>query len=48
MIGGLVLFGAPGFILGPLTITITLLLVEFFAKRMDRDASHDTRKASSQ
>ena len=48
MIGGLVLFGAPGFILGPLTITITLLLVEFFAKRMDRDASHDTRKGSSQ
>ncbi len=30
MIGGLVLFGAPGFILGPLTVTVTVLLVEFW------------------
>lgn len=33
MIGGLVLFGAPGFILGPLAITVTLLLVEIWALR---------------
>ena len=32
MIGGLVLFGAPGFILGPLAITVTMLLVEFWTK----------------
>lgn len=34
MIGGLVLFGAPGFILGPLTVTVTVLLVEFWAARV--------------
>jgi len=32
MIGGLVLFGAPGFILGPLAVTVTVLLVEFWNK----------------
>lgn len=31
MIGGLTLFGAPGFILGPLAVTVTLLLVEVWA-----------------
>ena len=29
IIGGLLLFGAPGFILGPLAATMTLLFVEF-------------------
>lgn len=32
IIGGLVLFGAPGFILGPLAATMTLLLVEFWMR----------------
>ena len=27
-VGGLILFGAPGLILGPLAVTITMLLVE--------------------
>jgi predicted PurR-regulated permease PerM len=31
MIGGLTLFGAPGFILGPLAVTVTMLLVEVWA-----------------
>lgn len=35
MVGGLVLFGAPGFILGPLAITITILLMGFWADRAD-------------
>ncbi|MEO8244298.1 MAG: AI-2E family transporter [bacterium] len=30
IVGGLVLFGAPGFILGPLAATITMLLVQFW------------------
>jgi predicted PurR-regulated permease PerM len=33
MIGGLALFGAPGFILGPLSVTVTVLLVEVWAER---------------
>ncbi|TJV87933.1 MAG: AI-2E family transporter, partial [Mesorhizobium sp.] len=31
MIGGLALFGPPGFILGSLAVTVTLLLVEIWA-----------------
>lgn len=34
IVGGLVVFGAPGFILGPLTATLTILLVEMW-KRHD-------------
>ena len=33
MIGGLVLFGTPGFILGPLAATVTILLVETWGSR---------------
>jgi predicted PurR-regulated permease PerM len=33
IIGGLLLFGAPGFILGPLAATTTLLLVGFWTRR---------------
>lgn len=33
MIGGLALFGAPGFILGPLAVTVTMLLIEVWAAR---------------
>lgn len=32
IIGGLLLFGAPGFILGPLAATMTMLLVEFWMR----------------
>jgi predicted PurR-regulated permease PerM len=35
IIGGLLLFGAPGFILGPLAATTTLLVVEFWMRRAD-------------
>lgn len=34
MIGGLLLFGAPGFILGPLSATMTMLLVEFWMRQV--------------
>ena len=33
MVGGLILFGAPGFILGPLAVIITILLVEIWRER---------------
>ncbi len=33
IVGGLLLFGAPGFILGPLTATITMLLIEFWTRQ---------------
>lgn len=33
IVGGLVLFGAPGFILGPLTATMTMLLLEMWRRR---------------
>ena len=33
IIGGLVLFGAPGFILGPLVVTVTMLLVSLLNRR---------------
>ena len=32
IIGGLLLFGAPGFILGPLAATMTMLMVEFWRR----------------
>jgi predicted PurR-regulated permease PerM len=35
IVGGLLLFGAPGFILGPLTATMTTLLVEFWMRHAD-------------
>lgn len=35
IVGGLLLFGAPGFILGPLAATITMLLVEFWTQHAD-------------
>lgn len=41
MIGGLVLFGAPGFILGPLAVTLTMLLVGFSATRTRSGAPPD-------
>lgn len=43
MIGGLALFGAPGFILGPLAVTVTLLLVEVWAVG-ERSGSHKQRE----
>lgn len=33
IVGGLLLFGAPGFILGPLAATITMLLIEFWTRQ---------------
>ena len=45
IVGGLLLFGAPGFILGPLAATVTMLLVEFWirqeATRQTDDLSHE-------
>lgn len=32
IVGGLLLFGAPGFILGPLAATMTILMVEFWTR----------------
>lgn len=34
MIGGLLVFGAPGFILGPITVTLTLLLIDIWRGRV--------------
>ena len=34
IVGGIILFGAPGFILGPLSATITMLLVEFWTRQV--------------
>ncbi|WP_309663290.1 AI-2E family transporter, partial [Tabrizicola sp.] len=39
IVGGLLLFGAPGFILGPLAGTITMLLVEIWLRH---EASNHT------
>ena len=33
LIGGLILFGPPGFILGPLAVTVTVLLLEIWRER---------------
>ncbi|MCX5516260.1 AI-2E family transporter [Kaistia algarum] len=35
MIGGLVVFGLPGFILGPLTVTLTLTLIDIWRGRTE-------------
>ncbi|MBC7479881.1 MAG: AI-2E family transporter [Pseudorhodobacter sp.] len=35
IVGGLLLFGAPGFILGPLTATMTMLLLEFWTRHAE-------------
>jgi len=35
IVGGLLLFGAPGFILGPLAATMTMLLVEFWTQHAE-------------
>lgn len=47
MIGGLVLFGAPGFILGPLAVTVTMLFLEIWVKRVDEDPLRLDRKPRS-
>lgn len=41
IIGGLVLFGAPGFILGPLAATMTMLLVQFWMRDVGSDPGGD-------
>jgi predicted PurR-regulated permease PerM len=38
-VGGLILFGAPGLILGPLAVTITMLLVEIWKVRSETHGS---------
>lgn len=45
IIGGLVLFGAPGFILGPLAATTTVLLVEFWTRNEVPTQSKDQEPA---
>ena len=35
IVGGLLLFGAPGFILGPLTATMTMLPLEFWTRHAE-------------
>lgn len=42
MIGGLVVFGAPGFIIGPLAVTVTILLVNFWKARTGAVAVAET------
>jgi predicted PurR-regulated permease PerM len=39
MIGGLVLFGASGIVLGPLAVTVTILLAEIWRSREQTEAS---------
>jgi predicted PurR-regulated permease PerM len=41
IIGGLLLFGAPGFILGPLAATMTMLVVEFWRRDAAADQTPD-------
>jgi predicted PurR-regulated permease PerM len=41
VVGGLLLFGAPGFILGPLAATTTLLLSQFWVRHGNNEPSHD-------
>ncbi len=41
IIGGLLLFGAPGFILGPLAATITMLLAQFWTHHESAVKTHD-------
>lgn len=41
IVGGLLLFGAPGFILGPLAATMTLLIVQFFTRLEAADQPPD-------
>jgi predicted PurR-regulated permease PerM len=41
IIGGLLLFGAPGFILGPLAATMTLLLVQFWTRQKASNQTPD-------
>ena len=35
IVGGILLFGTPGFILGPLAATMTMLLVEFWTRKTE-------------
>jgi predicted PurR-regulated permease PerM len=41
IVGGLVLFGAPGFILGPLAATMTMLLVEIWMQQKPSSQTSD-------
>ena len=36
LVGGLIVFGAPGLILGPVVLTVTLFLVEYWRTHMDQ------------
>jgi predicted PurR-regulated permease PerM len=41
IVGGLLLFGAPGFILGPLAATMTMLALEFWTRHEALNQSPD-------
>ncbi|MDP3896216.1 MAG: AI-2E family transporter [Mesorhizobium sp.] len=45
MIGGLLLFGASGFILGPLAVTVTMLIVGILAVRVNESAVRERDEA---
>lgn len=47
MIGGLVLFGAYGFILGPLTVTVTMLLLKVWTRPSPKPAQVGTDREAS-
>jgi predicted PurR-regulated permease PerM len=36
LVGGLIVFGAPGLILGPVVLTVTIFLVEYWRKHIDQ------------
>jgi predicted PurR-regulated permease PerM len=36
LVGGLIVFGAPGLILGPVVLTVTMFLIEYWRKHIDQ------------
>ena len=44
VVGGIILFGTPGLILGPLVVTVSLVLLWIWRERLDHAAPHRLKK----
>jgi len=44
VVGGIILFGTPGLILGPIVVTVSLVLLWIWRERLDRAAPHRLKK----
>jgi predicted PurR-regulated permease PerM len=46
LVGGLIVFGAAGLILGPVILTVTMFLIEYWREHIDKRHGADSQRAS--